>query len=87
MPKNELFAAMDVLFLASGSTSSFLQIQADHTLNKTFRVFWLKGQVQKVITLLLNELNSAATRPWKSVVGTYQKLAYYIQFARSSKAK
>ncbi|KAE9551035.1 hypothetical protein FO519_005769 [Halicephalobus sp. NKZ332] len=84
--KADFLAAVDVLFFAAGSSISSIQIQADHTLNKTFRVFWLKGQVQKVISLLLNELNSAGTRPWKSVSGAFTKLAYYIQFARSPKS-
>uniref|UniRef100_A0AC34GQR9 Huntingtin n=1 Tax=Panagrolaimus sp. ES5 TaxID=591445 RepID=A0AC34GQR9_9BILA len=83
--KEELLAAIDILFIASGSSKSSLQIQADQTLNKAFRVLWLKGQVQKVITLILNELSQSQERTWKSVAVAYNKLVYYVQFSRASK--
>uniref|UniRef100_A0AC35EYY5 Uncharacterized protein n=1 Tax=Panagrolaimus sp. PS1159 TaxID=55785 RepID=A0AC35EYY5_9BILA len=83
--KEELLAAVDILFIASGSSKSSLQIKADQTLNKAFRVLWLKGQVQKVITLILNELNQSQERTWKSVAVAYNKLVYYVQFSRASK--
>uniref|UniRef100_A0A914YS56 Huntingtin n=1 Tax=Panagrolaimus superbus TaxID=310955 RepID=A0A914YS56_9BILA len=83
--KEELLAAVDILFIASGSSKSSLQIQADQTLNKAFRVLWLKGQVQKVITLILNELNQSQERTWKTVAVAYKKLVYYVQFSRASK--
>uniref|UniRef100_A0A7E4W7A6 HEAT repeat-containing protein 1 n=1 Tax=Panagrellus redivivus TaxID=6233 RepID=A0A7E4W7A6_PANRE len=87
LPKEELFVAISTLFVCAGSSISSLQIQADVTLNKIFRVFWLKGQSQKTITLILNDLNESPQRSWKSIAVAYAKLAYYIRHARASKSR